>query len=66
MRRLLGWERDAIVQAMLDGEKVDAISAEFDVCPSYPGMLAKRRGLAPRTIRGRPKKPQIEKAVVLT
>ena len=64
MRRLLDWERDAIVQAMADGEKADAIGAEFGVCLSYPGMLAKRRGLPPRSIRGRPKKPQLEKTVV--
>jgi len=64
MRRLLDWERDAIVQAMADGEKADAIRAEFGVCLSYPGMLARRRGVPPRTVKGRPKKPQLEKPVV--
>jgi hypothetical protein len=46
--RLLDWERDAIVAAYEDGEKVEAISAEFGVCSSYPSMLARRRKVPPR------------------
>lgn len=55
MRRLLDWERDAIVEAYAGNEKRDAICAEFDVSPSYPGNLARRRGLKPRSENGRPR-----------
>lgn len=65
MRRLLEWEREAVANAAAR-EKHDAICAEFGVCRSYPGMLAKRRGLKPKSIRGRPKKPQLEKPVLAT
>lgn len=64
MRRLLDWERVAITDAMDAGEKPCAIAAEFGVCDRYPGMLAQRRGLRPRSVRGRPKKEQLEKPAV--
>lgn len=53
-RRLLDWERQAIVDAMASGEKRGAISVEFGVSEHYPTMLARRHGIAPRG-RGRPK-----------
>lgn len=59
-RKLLDWERDAIVMAMASGEKREAICAEFDVCVSYPSVLARRRGIPSRGV-GRPKKLQIDK-----
>jgi len=55
MRRLLDWERTAIVDAYAAHEKRDSICAEFNVCPSYPGNLARRRGVKPRSENGRPK-----------
>ena len=64
MRRLLDWERDAIVQAMIDNEKRDSICAEFGVSRAYPGNLARRRGVEPRSP-GRPsKRLQLDKPVV--
>lgn len=64
MRRLLDWEREAIVQAMSDNEKRDSICAEFGVSRSYPGNLARRRGIQPRSS-GRPtKRLQPEKSGV--
>jgi hypothetical protein len=65
MRRLLDWERDAIVDAMASGEKRESIVAEFGVSRSYPSVLARRRGVEPRTSY-RTKGLQIEKAVVAT
>jgi hypothetical protein len=65
MRRLLDWERNAIVDAVASNEKLASICSEFNVCHSYPGMLAKRRGLKSRPI-GRPKSPQLEKPVLAT
>jgi hypothetical protein len=41
---LYDWERFAIIEAYLGGEKVSAIAAEFGVRDQYPGILAKRRG----------------------
>lgn len=55
MRRLCDWERQAIVDAMIAGEKREAIAAEFDIADHYPRMLARRHGVPPRG-RGRPKK----------
>lgn len=54
-RRLLAWERDAIVDAYIDGEKVAAISSEFGVSGAYPTILARRRGVVGRPW-GRPRK----------
>lgn len=66
MRQLLDWERNAIVDAMRGGEKRDAICAEFGVSRSYPGNLARRRGIEPRST-GRPaKRLQINKPVLAT
>jgi hypothetical protein len=64
-RKLLDWERDAIVMAMASGEKREAICAEFHVCMSYPTVLARRRGIPSRGI-GRPKKLQLDKTVLAT
>lgn len=47
-RRLLDWERDAIVDAYARGEKLAAIGAEFGIKFNYVSMLARRRGLPPR------------------
>lgn len=63
MRKLLDWERNAIVEAMRDGEKRDAICAEFGVSRAYPSMLARRRGIPPRS-KGRPKRSQSSLAVL--
>lgn len=53
--RLLDWERDAIVEAYRDGEKVASISSEFGVSEDYPTILARRRGVVGRPC-GRPRK----------
>jgi len=63
MRRLLDWERAAIVEAVKAKEKLESICSEFNVCHSYPGMLAKRRGIESRPL-GRPKSPQLNKPVL--
>lgn len=64
MRRLLDWERDAIVDGYSAGEKCDALSSEFGVSDTYPALLARRRGIAGRAV-GRPRKtPQPEKPVL--
>lgn len=63
-RALLDWERDAIVAAMAAMEKREAIAAEFNVSRSYPSVLARRRGIEPRS-KAR-KGLQLEKAVLAT
>lgn len=63
-RTLLDWERDAIVDAMASGEKREAICAEFNVSRVYPTILARRRGLLPRSL-GRPKRLQLDQLVLL-
>lgn len=65
MRRLLDWERQAIVDAMSGGEKRESICAEFNVSRSYPSILARRRGIEPRSA-GRPKRLQIEKPALVS
>jgi hypothetical protein len=66
MRRLLDWEREAIVDAMAGNEKREAIASEFNVSRSYPSILARRRGIEPRSP-GRPaKRLQIVKPVVIS
>ena len=67
MRQLLDWERAAIVDAMRDGEKRDAIASEFKVSRSYPSILARRHGLDARSA-GRPstKRLQLSKPVLAT
>lgn len=67
MRRLLDWERDAITEAMGAGEKRESIAAEFGCSRSYPSILARRRGIEPRSA-GRPatKRLQLDKTVVAT
>lgn len=54
--RLLPWQKDAIVEAYREGEKRESISEEFGVSEAYPAILARRRGVAPRSITGRPPK----------
>lgn len=61
MRRLLDWERQAIVDAFLAGEKIEAIAAEFGVTRSYPGVLARRMGVPARWT-GRPPLCPIKRA----
>lgn len=62
-RRLLDWERDAIVMAYVAKEKIEAISAEFGVSVRYPSILAKRRGHQTRPT-GRPKMEHRRKPVL--
>lgn len=38
------WERQAMIDAYVAGEKVEAIAAEFDVFKTTPGNLAVRAG----------------------
>lgn len=64
VRRLLDWERDAIVDAMASGEKRDAISSEFGVSDAYPSILARRRGIAPRSAGRPPKRLHPQKQVL--
>lgn len=47
--RLLDWQRQAILDAYLAGEKVESISNEFGVDVAYPCKIAKRRGYLVRT-----------------
>jgi hypothetical protein len=51
--RLEEWQKQAIVDAMEAGEKREAVAEEFGIRPHYASMLARRRGLAPRSA-GRP------------
>lgn len=53
--RLLDWERTAIVGAYIDGEKTEAIAAEFGVKTCYVPILARRMGVPARPW-GRPRK----------
>lgn len=59
MRRLLEWERDAMVIAYSSRENTDAIAEEFGVSRAYPRILAARRGLAPRSV-GRPRSKSLQ------
>ena len=65
MRRLLDWERNAIVDAMAANEKREAVASEFNVSRSYPSILARRRGIEPRSA-GRPKRLHLEKLVLVS
>jgi hypothetical protein len=47
-KRLQEWEKQAVLDAYANGEKLSAIAAEFGVAPVSISMLAKRRGLARR------------------
>lgn len=51
--RLTEKQKQAIVQAYVDGIKNEVIAAEFEVDPSYPAILAKRRGILVRRQAGR-------------
>lgn len=55
--RLSEEEKQALVRAYRRGEKIDAICARFGVDRSYPRILARRRGFAPRSP-GRPRKEE--------
>ena len=55
VKRLLDWERDAIVAGIVAGEKEDALAAEFGVSENYPHILGRRRGI-PAKPTGRPRK----------
>ena len=58
---LLPWQQQALLDAYLAGEKVEAIAHEFGVHVSYPRLLAKRRGHPVRPI-GRPPKKRVHPA----
>lgn len=47
-RRLSNEQRDEIVRRYASGENVTALSHEFGVDESYPGLLAQRRGVSLR------------------
>ena len=47
-RRLLEWEKQAIIDAYRDGEKRDAIAAEFGVDKDHVRRLARHAGLPGR------------------
>lgn len=47
-RRLQDWERQAIVDAYIDGEKIEAVASEFKVCAATVINNAKRAGLKMR------------------
>ena len=55
MGKLLDWQRQALIDAYMGGEKESALAAEFGVSPSYPGILAGRSGCEKRPW-GRPRK----------
>lgn len=61
--RLPDWQKQAIVDAIVAGEKRSAVAQEFGVSDSYPAMLARRRGVAPRAV-GRPKTSHIDGRMV--
>lgn len=46
--RLSVAEKNAIVAAYIAGEPLKAIAARFNVDPSYPSLIARRRGLSRR------------------
>jgi hypothetical protein len=48
-RRLQDWEREAVAQAYLDGEKLEAVAVEFGVDQSTVSRVAKGRGYPRRT-----------------
>jgi hypothetical protein len=52
-RKLKEWQQQAVIDAYLAGEKIEAIAAEFGIVPHYAVMLAKSRGHAVR-----PRKPR--------
>lgn len=56
--RLLDWERQAIVDAYVAGEKRESIGEEFRVTPQYAAILARRNGHPPRAA-GRPPKQKV-------
>ncbi|KAB2655915.1 hypothetical protein F9K94_15420 [Brucella tritici] len=43
--RLTSTDKGNILSAYVSGEPIKSISERFGVHPSYPGLLAKRRGL---------------------
>lgn len=54
MGKLLDWQRQALIDAYMGGEKEAAIAAEFGVSHNYPGILARRGGFDGRA-NGRPR-----------
>lgn len=52
-RPLMEWEKDAIVDGVIAGEKHSSLAAEFGCSDDYPHVLARRRGVPPRP-NGRP------------
>lgn len=54
-RALQDWEYQAIADARRDGEKLEALAAEFGLSLSAISRVAKREGV-PRSGRGRPPK----------
>jgi DNA-directed RNA polymerase specialized sigma24 family protein len=54
-RRLQDWERQAILDAYIDGEKLEAVACEFGVTMWAVNKIGRRAGEPPRPI-GRPPK----------
>lgn len=47
--RLTSFDKGSILAAYIVGEPIKSISERFGVHPSYPGLLAKRRGFSLRS-----------------
>ena len=60
-RRLQEWEREAILQAYKDGEKLLALAAEFDTLESTISRIAERAGLPRRKKANAPRYPSLKK-----
>ena len=54
MGKLLDWQRQAVLDAYISGEKAVAIAAEFGISNRYPCVLARRSGFEVRA-NGRPR-----------
>lgn len=53
-RRLLEWERFAVVEAYLNGEKIEALAAEFNIAKTTITKRARKAGAAARPMYFRP------------
>lgn len=64
-RRLQDWERAAIASAYIDGEKLEALAAEFGIDCSTVSRVAERAGLPRRTSSLKIKMPIAEATTLL-